>query len=172
MKAPGAADHPVWNGIDEGSIWGPTDVYGVRLPLPGDAKPIVLGQCLDRSMEFDEKDPRLGMHPTDADLPGKIERDGLWIDQNDPMMPVAWMKSYQIPGGQRGQSFTSTIGASADLLEPGTRRLIVNAVFWLLDLDVPERANVDVVGDYSPTSFGFKDDDYWDERYLIIADMR
>lgn len=172
LKAPGAEDHPVWNGIEEGSIWGPTDVYGVRLPLPGDAKPIVLGQCIDRSSEYDENDPRLGMRPTNTDLPGKIERDGKLIDQNDPMMPIAWTKSYQIPGGQEGKSFTSTVGSSADLLEPGTRRLIVNAVCWLLDLDVPEMADVDIVGNYSPTGFGFKDDDYWDERNLVIADMK
>ena len=171
LKARGAEDHPIWKGIEEGSIWGPTDVYGVRLPLPGDSQPIVLGQSIDRSGEFDENDPRLGMHPTDANLPGKIERDGTLIDQNDPMMPIAWIKSYQIPGGQQGKSFTSTIGSSTDLLESGTRRLIVNAAFWLLDFDVPEKANVDIVGNYSPTSFGFKDDEYWDERNIVIANM-
>ena len=172
LKAPGTKDHPIWNGIEEGTIWGPTDVYGVRLPLPGDAQPIVMGQCIDRSAEFDENDPRLGMRPSDAELPGKIETEGTLIDQNDPMMPIAWVKSYQIPGGHQGKSFTSTIGSSTDLMEPGTRRLIVNAVFWLLDFDVPERANVDIVGNYSPTKFGFKDDDYWDERNMVIAEMR
>ena len=172
LKAQGAEDHPIWNGIEEGSIWGPTDVYGVRLPLPGDSQPIVLGQCIDRSAEFDENDPRLGMRPTDSDLPGKIEREGTLIDQNDPMMPIAWIKSYQIPEGKQGKSFTSTIGSSTDLLEQGTRRLIVNAVYWLLDFEVPEMANVDIVGKYSPTRFGFKDDDYWDERNLVIADMK
>ena len=172
LKAPGAEDHPIWNGIEEGCIWGPTDVYGVRLPLPGDSQPIVLGQSIDRSTEFDENDPRLGMRPTDIDLPGKIERDGILIDQNDPMMPIAWIKSYQIPGGQQGKSFTSTIGSSTDLMEAGTRRLIVNAVFWLLDFDVPEMANVDTLGNYRPTRFGFKDDDYWDEKYIVIADMK
>lgn len=172
LKARGAEDHPVWNGIEEGSIWGPTDVYGLRLPLPGDAQPIVLGQVINRTAEFNENDPRLGMRPTDSDLPGKIKRDGTLIDLNDPMMPVAWSKSYQVPGGQEGKSFTSTIGSSVDLLEPGTRRLIVNAVFWLLDLDVPKQANVDIVGEYSPSKFGFKDDDHWDERNMVIADMK
>jgi hypothetical protein len=172
LKAPGAEDHPVWTGIEEGSIWGPTDVYGIRLPLPDDSQPIVLGQCIDRSMEYDEKDSRLGMRPTDTGLPGKIEIDGIMIDQNDPMMPIAWTKSYQIPGGKKGRSFTSTIGASTDLLEEGTRRLIVNAVFWLLDQDVPDLANVDIVGEYSPSGFGFKDDDYWERRNLDITGMK
>jgi hypothetical protein len=94
------------------------------------------------------------------------------MDQNDPMMPIAWTKSYQIPGGMQGKSFTSTIGSSTDLLEPGTRRLIVNAVFWLLNNDVPEMANVDIVGDYNPTRFSFRDDNYWDERNMVIADMK
>jgi len=172
LKAPGAEDHPIWKGIEEGTIWGPTDVYGVRLPLPGDSQPIVLGQVIDRSMDFDENDPRLGMRPTDSVLPGKIERDGTLIDQNNPMMPIAWIKSYQIPGGQQGRSFTSTIGCSTDLLEPGTRRLIVNAAFWLLDLDIPKMANVNIVGNYYPTGFGFKDDAYWDARNIVIANMK
>ena len=30
----GAKDHPILRGIKDGDIWGPTDVYGVRLPLP------------------------------------------------------------------------------------------------------------------------------------------
>ena len=33
--APEAKDHPILRGIKDGDIWGPTDVYGVRLPLPG-----------------------------------------------------------------------------------------------------------------------------------------
>ena len=40
-------DHPILRGIKDGDIWGPTDVYGVRLPLPGDSKPLVLGQVLE-----------------------------------------------------------------------------------------------------------------------------
>jgi hypothetical protein len=172
LKAEGAGDHPIWNGIEEGFIWGPTDVYGVRLPLPGDSQPLVMGQTVDRSIEYDENDPRLGMRPTDSDLPVRIERMGKMIDQNDPMMPIGWTKSYQIPGGQKGKSFTSTIGCSTDLLETGTRRLIVNATFWLLDLKVPEKANVNIVGNYNPTAFGFKDDDYWEARNMVIADMK
>ncbi|MBX3436056.1 MAG: hypothetical protein KF861_01090, partial [Planctomycetaceae bacterium] len=34
ILAPGAAGHPILRGISDGEIWGPTDVYGVRLPLP------------------------------------------------------------------------------------------------------------------------------------------
>ena len=33
-----AANHPIVRGLEGEDIWGPTDVYGVRLPLPGDSK--------------------------------------------------------------------------------------------------------------------------------------
>src|SRR5262245_3061699 len=65
--APGAEKHPILRGVDD--IWGPTDVYGVRLPLPGDSQPLVLGQVLS------------GMKPTDQPVKDK---------KNDPMMPIAW----------------------------------------------------------------------------------
>ena len=56
---------------------------------------------------------------------------------NDPMMPVAWTKTYQLPGGQAGKAFASTIGASTDLQSEGTRRLLVNAAYWCMGLQVP-----------------------------------
>ena len=36
MIAKGAEKHAILRGIKDGDIWGPTDVYTVRLPLPGD----------------------------------------------------------------------------------------------------------------------------------------
>jgi hypothetical protein len=47
LIVPEAKDHPIVRGLKDGDIWGPTDVYGVRLPLPGDSNPLVLGQVLD-----------------------------------------------------------------------------------------------------------------------------
>ena len=49
----------------------------------------------------------------------------------------------------------STIGASVDCESAGLRRLLVNAVYWGVGLDVPAQAAVDVVGTYEPTFFGF-----------------
>ena len=43
LLAPGAKDHPILRGLADGDVWGSTDVYGVRLPLPGDSMPLVLG---------------------------------------------------------------------------------------------------------------------------------
>ena len=61
--APGAQGHPILRGINDGDIWGPTDVYSVRLPLPGDSKPLVLGQVLE------------GMSPTDKPVSGAERAD-------------------------------------------------------------------------------------------------
>src|SRR3954449_3969715 len=71
MFVPGQEGHPILRGIRTGEIWAPTDVYQVRVPLP-DAQALVLGQVLE------------GMQPADNPVAGK---------QNDPMMPVAWIKT-------------------------------------------------------------------------------
>jgi hypothetical protein len=177
LIAPGAKNHPLTNGIENGAIWGPTDVYGVRLPLPGDAQAIILGQTVDRYNAYDENDSRLGMRPTDNKLPGWLTQEDekgnkISFNQNDPMMPVAWTKTYQLPGGKPGKCFSSTIGASTDMLEEGTRRLMVNAVFWGLGLEVPGKANVDIVGTYAPTRFAFYKDEHWDTKGIRISDLK
>ncbi|HLT51179.1 MAG TPA: ThuA domain-containing protein, partial [Arenibacter sp.] len=147
LIAEGATEHPITNGIKDGDVWGPTDVYGVRFPLPGDAQAIILGQVVNRDGEFDENDIFLGMKPSDS---GSVAMNDKGEDQNDPMMPIAWTKSYQIPGGETGRVFTSTIGAANDLLIEGTRRLLVNGVFWAMDLPVPAKADVSLLDDYTP----------------------
>jgi len=139
--APEAKDHPIVRGIKDGDIWGPSDVYGVRLPLPGDSKPIVLGQVL-KGMKFD-----------DEPLEGP---------KNDPMMPIAWTKTYETASGKKGRVFTSTLGAATDLTAEGSRRLFVNAAYWCLGMEdqIPEKSNVDIVGEYEPRPFrnnGFKE---------------
>lgn len=136
VRAKGAENHPILHGIKDGDIWGPTDVYGVRLPLPGDSKPLVMGQVLQ------------GMKPTDPPVEGK---------KNEPMMPIAWTKTFQTESGKTGHAFTTTMGASQDLLSEGLRRLLVNACYWAVGLEekIPAKANVDIVGEYKPRPFGF-----------------
>lgn len=137
LIAEDAKDHPILRGIADGEIWGPTDVYGVRLPLPGDSKPLVLGQVLD------------GMTPDAAPVEGP---------KNEPMMPVAWVKSYSIDGGPEGRVFTTTMGAATDLISEGTRRLLINACYWAAGLEgaIPAHSDVALVGTFEPTAFGFK----------------
>jgi len=133
---PKEAQHPILRGIRDGDIWSKTDVYETRLPLPGDSRVLVFGQVLS------------GMNPNDPPAAGKV---------NDPMMPIAWVKSFTGSKGKKARIFTTTLGTSEDLLTEGNRRLLVNACYWALSLEgqVKEKANVDLVGEYHPTPFGF-----------------
>ena len=126
--------HPIVRGIGPGEIWGPTDVYSVRLPLPGDSTPIVLGEVVE------------GMNRTDPPVIGK---------QNDPKMPIAWTKTYTPSSGKTARVFTSTIASSQDFASEGVRRLLVNACYWAVGLEdrIPPRSKVDLVGAYEPSLF-------------------
>lgn len=134
--APNMASNPILRGIKDGDIWGPTDVYTVRLPLPGDSCPLVLGQVLE------------SMQPAAKPATGP---------KNNPMMPVAWTKTFKTESGQAARVFTTTMGASQDLLSEGLRRLLVNASYWALQMEseIPAKSNVDIVGTYHPLPFGF-----------------
>jgi type 1 glutamine amidotransferase len=134
LIAEGEKDQPILRGIHDGDIWGPTDVYGVRLPLPGDCQPLVLGQVLE------------GMKATDKPVAGK---------QNEPMMPIAWVKTYTSGQGKTGRVFTTTMGASQDFHSEGLRRLLVNACYWTLRLEdkIAPKTKVDIVGAYDPHTF-------------------
>lgn len=143
MLAEGAKDHPILRGIRDRDIWGPTDVYGVRLPLPEHSTPLVLGAVLE------------GMSPDDKPVEGK---------QNDPMMPVAWVRALPVEGEGEGDGekktqrlFCSTLGAATDLVSEGTRRLLVNAVYWLVGLEdkIPAKSDVTLVGEFKPSAFKF-----------------
>lgn len=143
---PAYASHPILKGVDD--IWGPTDVYGIK-NLPADAKVLVWGQVLE------------GMSPTDKPLPGP---------KNDPMMPLVWIRDFRGEAGNTARVICTTMGASVDLQSEGLRRLLVNACYWALGLEaqIPARANVDYVGKYEPTYFGFGKH----QRGIKPADLR
>lgn len=156
--------HPILRGV--GDIWGPTDVYGVRLPLPGDSQPLVLGQVVNRPGKIVGDDPLFGMRDTDT------EPDSA---KNDPMMPIAWTKSYQLPEGELGQAVTTTMGSSTDLLNKGLRQVLVNSVYWLTGLSdaIPaEGPQVDFVGSFEPTAYEFRSKDYWPNRKMTVDEHR
>ena len=158
----------ITNGIADGDVWGSTDVYEVRLPLAEDAQPIIYGQVINRKGEFDETDIFFGMKPSDDDIATK-NNEGKTV--NEVNMPIAWTKSYQIPEGKKGRVFATTIGASSDMLIEGTRRLLVNGVFWAMDIPAPIKADVTIVGEFNPTKYEFRKPEYWDIKQLKIADF-
>ncbi len=126
-------EHPILKGVE--SIWGPTDVYGVT-HLPGDAQILVYGQVL------------AGMKPDDKPVVGK---------KNEPMMPLVWIRNYTGELGKSSRVICTTMGASVDLENEGLRRLCVNACYWGMGMgnEIPAHSNVDYVGEYKPTPFGF-----------------
>ena len=112
----------------------------MRLPLPGDSKPLVLGQVV------------AGMKKTGKPVAGK---------KNDPMMPIAWVKSYEVAEGKKGRAFTSTMCSAQDMESEGFRRLLVNAAYWAVGLEskIADKSKVDIVGEYKASRFrgnGFK----------------
>jgi len=131
----GMEKHPILRGIKDGEIWGPTDVYTVKLPLAEEFKPLVVGQVLE------------GMKPEDKPY---LEKN-----KNDPMMPVVWLRE----GGasEKRRVVTTTMGSSTDLENEALRRMLVNASYWCVGLEskIPDKAVVDLVGSYKPTPFKF-----------------
>jgi hypothetical protein len=87
------------------------------------------------------------------------------------MMPLAWVREYQVPGGKRGRAFCSTIGAAVDLLSEDLRRLIVNAVYDFSGKPVPAKADVAFVDPFEPSFYGFLDGEAWTRRGLKPADL-
>ncbi len=129
----GVAAHAILRGVSD--VWGPTDVYTVG-PLPPDATVLLEGEVLS------------GMSSSSPPV-----TDG----RNEPRMPVTWIREIALPGSGAQRVLCSTMGASVDLQSEDLRRLLVNACYWclLLAQEIPERSNVDLVGSYEPTMFGF-----------------
>lgn len=173
VTAPGAEGHPITNGIGPGEVWGSSDVYGVHLPQGEGEQAIYLGQVVNRKGEYDSTDVHYGMRPTDDEVADNAHKGKKEITNvNSPMMPVVWTKEYQLPGGSPGKSVCATVGVAVDMLVEGTRRMLVNSVYWSLDMPVPEKAQADIVGDYNPTQFKFVDDSYWEEKNMLVADQQ
>jgi hypothetical protein len=132
-------------------VFGPTDVYGIA-HLPSDATVLMDGQVL------------AGMNPTDPPVEGP---------KNNPMMPIAWTRMHKTESGKECKIFTTTMGASIDLVNEGLRRLIVNGVYWGTGLEekIPERANVEIPGTFKPTFYGFHNEPgYFSNQMLAPAD--
>ena len=66
---------------------------------------------------------------------------------NNPMMPIAWTRSYSLRRGKTGRVFTTTMGSAADLQNAAFRRLLVNACYWAIGMaeKIPTKAQVDLV---------------------------
>ncbi|MBA4190318.1 MAG: hypothetical protein C0467_20215 [Planctomycetaceae bacterium] len=134
------AKHPILKGIKDGEIFGTTDVYTAN--PPSDSTLLVMGEVTET------------LKPDSKPVAGK---------KNDPMMPVAWAKTYKLGEGKAGRAFNTTMGASTDLDFEATRRMIVNGCYWAAGLEdkIPDSSDVALVGEYKSTPFKFKGNKDW-----------
>jgi hypothetical protein len=126
---PSQAGHPVLRGVKD--VWVQSGGYTADPLQPS----VILarGQILN------------GMTPDSPPAPDKQQ------------VPVAWVRSYTGASGRSGRVFTTTHGASEDLLNEGFRRMAVNGILWAVGLEDSIKADGDValVGPYQPTTFNF-----------------
>lgn len=137
-----ARDHAILRGVKD--LFVTTDVYEAKPPQ--DAEILVSGQVMS------------GLHPSDhPSARRKATSSGVEQAVNDPMMPVAWVRNPVNESGKRNLVLTTTMGAATDLLNEGLRRMIINGSLWAVGLGdhVTNQLDVNLVGDYSPTRFGF-----------------
>jgi len=128
------SDHPILRGVHD--VFGQSDVYGIS-ELPDDATVLLWGQVLS------------GMAPNSAPIQGS---------KNEPMMPIAWTREINCAEKEeKMRVICSTIGAAIDLQSVDLRRMLVNACYWCLRLEnaIPAQSQVDTVGKYEPSFFGF-----------------
>lgn len=126
----GALEHPVLRGVkDPHAMCG-----GYKAFPPKDATVLARGRILN------------GMKPGDPPDTSKEE------------MPVAWVREYTAEkSGKKGRVFTTTHGASEDILSDGFRRMIVNAHLWCLGMEEAIKPDnpIGFVGPYNPVTFNF-----------------
>jgi len=141
-------NNPVLRGVAD-TIFCHTDVNSVERLTPKDLV-LMQGQVLS------------GLNPMDPPVTDK---------RKDVRMPFAWFKTYTAPSGKEGRSFTTTAGASLDWQSEDLRRLMVNAIYSLTghEKDIPEKSNVNFVGEYKPKPTGALSNEAWTALKLTPA---
>lgn len=133
--------NPLLRGVTD--VFCDSDVYEAY--PPADATILLRGQVLK------------GMSPTDppAAYEKKRATDKQSQDVNTPMMAVAWSREVKNPAGKSNKILCTTMGAATDLTNEGLRRLVLNGVFRGAGLEVPQKADVTLVGGYQPSHYEF-----------------
>ena len=88
-------------------------------------------------------------------LAGTTPGSPLEPTKNTPHQPLAWSRVHKNEAGRTNKVFCTTMGSATDLRDESLRRLLVNGVYWGLGMDVPAKADVQLVGDFQPTAYGF-----------------
>jgi type 1 glutamine amidotransferase len=126
---PDQSGHPILRGVKD--VWAQSGGY-TAYPIEGSTV-LALGQILD------------GMTPDAPPAPDKEQ------------LPVAWYRTYQGASGRSGRVFTTTHGASEDLLNEGFRRMAINGLLWAAGLESAIRPDNDIafVGPFKPSTYNF-----------------
>lgn len=124
-------NHPILNGV--GTIFGKTDLYEANPLAPST---VLLDGQITQSLDKASPDLKQG--------------------RGNKRMPVAWTRLYKHEDGTTNRIFTTTMGSADDLIDENLRRLVINSVYWGLELDVPAKANADLQNTYEPSFFGFR----------------
>ncbi len=125
----GQEKHAILNGV--GQIFCTSDTYGAN---PLDPSTVLLRGEVTASFD-----------PKSAGVAAK----------NNPMQPVVWAREYKHASGKVNKILTTTMGAASDLTDENLRRLVINGVFWGLNMEVPAKVDVTISGNFEPTFFGF-----------------
>ena len=128
--SPDQASHPILRGVKD--VWVQSGGYTAN-PMPGSTV-LAIGQILN------------GMTPDAPPAPDKKE------------LPVVWHRTYTGASGTPARVFTTTHGASEDLLNDGFRRMVINAALWSVGLEsaILPGNDISLVGPFQPSTFAFE----------------
>ncbi len=138
---PGSEKSPLLNGV--GVVFGDTDVYEAY--PPADAKVLFRGVVLK---DMDPKSP-----PSERRKKRSTDKQEQGV--NEPAMAVAWTRELKNDAGKVNRILTTTMASASDLKDESLRRLLVNGVFWGLNLDVPASADVTPLVEWKPSKYSF-----------------
>lgn len=131
---PEQSSHPILSGVK--TIWGPSDVYRCHdeeRGIPADCTTLILGQPLESLAR--ESNPNTNKQP----------------------LPIGWVKTWVGNHDHESKIFHFTMGSAEDFEDEGVRRVVINSVYWGLnmsDLISPNRS-VDPTTPYRPMKAGF-----------------
>lgn len=148
---PSQEDHPSLRDIRSAQLFSMADVYGIRDVTPENATILLRGAV---THNLSNKSSPIGG------------------EKNDPMMPLAWLRNYQVEGGQQGTAFCTTMGASTDF---GMKRpelgFFINMMNFLLDERVRYYRDYQLEDEtYRPTFYSFVSNEHFKERNIQPSD--
>ena len=131
---PEQSSHPILTGVQ--NIWGPSDVYRCHdeeRGIPNNCTTLILGQPLE-SLDR-ESNPNTNKKP----------------------LPIGWTKTWLGNHDRESKIFHFTMGSAEDFENEGVRRVVVNSVYWGLNMveQISPDRSVEPTTPYHPRKAGF-----------------